>query len=127
MRFIRILAIALSFGIGSAYGSGYQYEKREQDNHVIHIVTINLKDYKIGIVKANDGAPGRETVLAIAQRVKADIAINGGFFEIGGNKDGVPSGTLVIKGHQYNVTDQTQPLMVIDLDKISITEANPKN
>lgn len=127
MQFVRIIVIVLSLGIGSAYGSGYQYEKREQNNHVIHIVTINSKDYKTDIVKANEGALGREKVSSIAKRSKAAIAINGGFFEIGADKDGMPSGTLVIDGHQYNSIDKIQPLMVIDRDKIFIAEANPKN
>ena len=34
----------------------------------------------------------------MAERSKAEIAINGGFFEIGDHRDGNPSGVLIING-----------------------------
>ncbi|HBG34814.1 MAG: hypothetical protein A2W46_04550 [Alphaproteobacteria bacterium RIFCSPHIGHO2_12_42_13] len=105
--------------------SNYTYEKRKTDKQTIHILIINPKDYKVEIVKANDGH-GREPVSVIAQRSNAELAINAGFFEIGANKDGMPSGTLIIDGHQYNIKDQRQPLVVIKSGILSIVQANPK-
>lgn len=105
--------------------SSYIYEKRVIDKKTLHILIINPRDYKVDLVKANEGR-GREPVATIAQRSNADIAINGGFFEIGANKDGMPSGTLIIDGHQYNLKDQKQPLVVIKSGIPSIVQANPK-
>jgi exopolysaccharide biosynthesis protein len=128
MNLLKIVSITtiLWFGKSMAYASSYTYEKRKADKHIIHIIIINPKDYKIDIVKANDGC-GRETVSTIARRSKAEIAINGGFFEIGANKDGMPSGTLIIKGHKYNVKDQRQPLIILKSGALSIAQANPKD
>jgi exopolysaccharide biosynthesis protein len=127
INLLKILIIAVFlFGKSIAYASGYTYEKREIDKHIIHIININPKDFQIDIVKANDGY-GRETVSSIASRSKAEIAINGGFFEIGSNIDGKPSGTLIIKGHTYHIKDQRQPLLVIEAGALSISQANPKD
>lgn len=110
-----------------SYASEYVYEKIEIDKHVIHLVTIEPKYFDIAIVKSNDGAYGRETVPSMAKRSNATVAINGGFFEIGNDKDGMPSGTLIIEGHRYSVKNKVQPLLIIDSDKLSIMDANPNN
>ncbi len=127
MKYIRLFIIAtlLCLGTSLVHAANYHYEKREENNHVIHLVTITPK-HVIEIIKANNGT-GRETVSAIAKRSNATIAINAGFFDIGGKQDGIPSGTLVIKGHTYNIKNRVQPLIVIDSDKLLVTEANPKN
>jgi exopolysaccharide biosynthesis protein len=110
----------------AAQAKAYTYEKRTSGQHIMHIVTIDPKAYRAEIVKSNDGAFGRETVASMAKRSEADIAINGGFFEIGGNRDGKATGTLVIKGHEYKVKNQTQALILINEGTISLTQANPK-
>jgi hypothetical protein len=108
--------------------SSYVYEKKIINNHVIHIVTVNPKHYTVDIVKAaNNGTIGRETVSSIAKKSQAEIAINGGFFEIGSNKDGMPSGTLVIHGAQYGVINKPQPLIIIDKGTLSIELSNPND
>lgn len=108
----------------------YAYEKRQINSNNIHIVTINPKDYGIEIIKANSSdsksSVGRETVSSIATRSHAEIAINAGFFEIGKNKDGMPTGTLIINGKKYNVINKTQSLVVIDSGTMTIDSANPK-
>lgn len=121
-----IAFIVLMFIQGSAQAKAYSYEKRTGGKHVIHIVTIDPKAYQAEIVKSNDGAYGRETVASMAKRAKAKIAINGGFFEIGGDRDGNATGTLVIKGHGYKVKNQTQALVLINDGKISLAQDNPK-
>jgi exopolysaccharide biosynthesis protein len=112
---IRIIAIFLSILTTNAFG--YNYEKKLVNSHVIHILHIN----------PNNGNIGRETVSSMAQKSSADIAINAGFFEIGGNKDGVPSGTLVIHGKAYNLKKVTQPLVIIKNSVISINRSIPIN
>ncbi|MES2215072.1 MAG: phosphodiester glycosidase family protein [Pseudomonadota bacterium] len=104
----------------------YEYQKIKKDNHVIHIVEIDPAAYNIQIARANDGS-GRESIPALAQRVKADIAINGGFFEIGGITDGNPSNTLVIDGKIYALKDEIQSLLIVDKGTLSIKRNNPKN
>ena len=37
-------------------------------------------------------------VRELTERENAEIAINAGFFQIGGNEDGRPTGTLIING-----------------------------
>lgn len=110
-----------------SYASDFVYEKRDIDNHVIHLVLINPKAFDIAFVKSNDGAYGRETVPSMANRSNATIAINGGFFEIGNCKDGVPSGTLIIDGHVYSLKNKIQPLLIIDSNKLSILDKNPNS
>lgn len=123
---IALITIIVWCGKSMAYASNYTYEKRKTDKHIIHVLVVDPKGYEIDIVKANNGV-GRETVSAIAKRSKAEIAINGGFFEIGPKKDGTPSGTLIIKGHKYNIKDQIQPLVIIKPGALSIVQANPKD
>jgi len=122
-----IVATLFCFGTSLVHASNYNYEKLEIKEHVIHMVTVIPKYYDIDIVKANNGAIGRETVSSMAKRTNATIAINAGFFEIGGKRDGVPSGTLVIKGRVYSMKGQVQPIVLINSDKFSIIQANPKN
>lgn len=123
-----IIALACISNIACGSSSDYIYKKLEKDRHVIHAVTLPSKFYDIQIIKAQrnqDG--GRETVSAIAKRSDATIGINGGFFEIGGKQDGMPSGTLVINGHIYGIQDKKQPLLSLDANVLSIKEMNPKN
>jgi len=98
----------------------YSYEKNESDKQITHIIVLNPKNYEIELVRANNNS-GRETVLAIANRYKADIAINGGFF----GKDGMPSGSLIINGHVYHIKNMKQALLIKKNKTLSILQANP--
>lgn len=123
-----IIAFGCISGIACGSASDHTYKKLEKDRRIIHLVTLPSKFYDIQIIKAQrnqDG--GRETVSTIAKRFGATIAINGGFFEIGGKQDGMPSGTLVIDGHVYGIQDKKQPLLSLNADILSIKEMNPKN
>lgn len=122
---LRALIFLVLFGKITAHASNYTYEKRTMDHHVIHIVTLDSKDYEPQIVKA-DSIKKREPVSVLAKRFGASVAINGGFFEIGGKRDGISSGTLVIKGHPYRLRDFVQSLVVIGSGGLVITRANPK-
>lgn len=102
------------------FASEYSYETYKTDTQITHILTLNPKNYEIKFVKANNGT-GRETVLSIANRYNADIAINGGFFE----KDGIPSGTLIINGHVYHKKNIRQALLIEKNKVLSIVQANP--
>lgn len=123
--FLVFIVFLFKINIVNAF-SKHVYEKRIIGNQTIHIVTINPEIYTADIVKANNGAIGRETVASIAKHAQADIAINGGFFEIGTCNDGMPTGTLIVHGKQYALKNQLQPLLVIDKGKVSITAAKPK-
>lgn len=104
----------------------YSYEKRILDKHILHVLILNPDDYEINIVKANNGQGGRESVLSIAKCAKAEIAINGGYFEIGAYNDGNPAGTLIIKNKVYNIVNHVQPLLIIKSNKIFIQNKKPK-
>lgn len=128
MQFIRMLIVMVSACCGSCLTNdpGYHYEVQKLDKHVVHIVTVNPKKYNVNIVKANDGAVGRETVSSMAKRSNAEIAINGGFFEIGDRTDGTPSRSLVIDGKVYKARNQLESLAIVDFGKLLIQSANPK-
>lgn len=124
--FHKLILVTLLISASQAIALGHVYERKEVKQQIIHIITIDPKHYVAEIVKSNDGALGRETVASMAKRSNATIAINGGFFEIGGARDGKATGTLVIKGHKYKVKNQIQPLVVIKDGNISIEQSNPK-
>jgi len=100
----------------------YQYECQKTNNHIIHIVTLNQKDYEIELIKAHSQVFGRETVEAIANRSNADIAVNSGFFEIGYDRDGMPSGTLIIDGKIVGLSTKNHSYLIKHNDKLSIQQ-----
>lgn len=113
--------------VPNIYAGSIQYEKKQVSDKVIHVVTLSPVTYHAELVKANNGT-GRETVLSIAKKVNADVAINGGYFEINKNPtlDGKPSGTLVINHKIYQIKNKQQALLAINKGNISILETNPK-
>lgn len=116
--------IAFATSLESGSDHSYDYEKKITEQSVIHIIKFKQADYLASLVKANSGS-GRETVDSIARRTEADIAINGGFFVIGGKDNGKPTGTLVIDGYKYKLVQKLQSLMVINSGVISLVSANP--
>ena len=68
----------------------------------IHLVEVDPKKYRIAAARALNSGVGRETVSSIAQRTGALIAINGGFFAIGGRYDGDPVGPLRVAGRWFS-------------------------
>ncbi|MDX1917017.1 MAG: phosphodiester glycosidase family protein [Rickettsiaceae bacterium] len=118
---IFLMCIFLSSFANKAFG--YEYQKKQYDLHVVHILKLNPSEYQALIVKANDGKRGRETVSSIANRYNASIAINAGFFEIGGDLDGKPSGSLIIEGKPYGIMNHKQSLVIIENNIISLVES----
>lgn len=119
----KLLIIILLLGSAIAYASDYDYQERKIEGHVIHVVTINPNKYNMQIVKAQGT---RETVPVIAKRANAKIAINGGFFDMGTNRDGMPTGSLVIQGQPYKVKNQIQALAIIHSGIFNIQLVNTK-
>lgn len=92
-----IMAAIISSTANIAYGE-YEYKLIEKDQHKIHVLTLDPNEYDLSMVSSHNSVFGRERVGDIAKRENAQIALNSGFFEIGDNQDGRPTGTLVIDG-----------------------------
>ncbi len=74
------------------------YQRLEQDNHIIHIVKVDPSQFSIKLVSSSEPTLKRETLLQLAHREKASIAINAGFFGIGQNNQAYPSGVFKVNG-----------------------------
>ncbi len=105
--------------------ANYEYKQQFQDKHIIHVLKIDPNYYSAHIVKSNDSKTGREEISSLAQKHGAEIAINGGFFNIGGNLDGFPSGTLIVEDKIYKKINKKQPLVIIKSGALSIKLSNP--
>ncbi len=116
-----ILLISLFY---SSIGYCYDYKKYLIEGQTVHKVLIDPKEYQIAIVRAKDTS-GLETVSSMGMRNHADIAINGGYFKVDAGK-GMPSGTLVIKGHVFGLKNKQQALAIIQSGKLSVQLKNPK-
>lgn len=92
-----IMAAIISLTANIACGE-YEYMLIEKDQHKIHVLTLDPNEYDLSMVSSHNSVFGRERVGDIAKRENAQIAFNSGFFEIGDNQDGRPTGTLVIDG-----------------------------
>lgn len=126
-RYLYVLAFIFSLATNMAESSNYLYEKHILNGSVVHVVTLHPRTYNIKLIKSNDGKMGRENVPSMAKRTKAEIAINAGFFEIGGTLDGKASGTLIIDGKKYNVKKPIQSLLILDKGSLSIKRAKPSD
>ncbi|XVN43773.1 MAG: methyltransferase domain-containing protein [Rickettsia hoogstraalii] len=118
--------LIISFKIYAKEHTGLTYSRYEKDKHIIHVLTIDLKNFELKLVKAHNQVIGRETVDAIARRTNAVAAINAGFFEIAGSDDGRPSLTLMVNGKLFSLRKQLQSLLIIDQNNIQITKASAK-
>ncbi|WP_341763798.1 hypothetical protein [Candidatus Tisiphia endosymbiont of Beris chalybata] len=105
---------------------GLFYNHYVQDQHVIHVLTIDPKYFSVELVKAHNQVIGRETVEAIGLRTGAVAAINSGFFEIGNSEDGRPSLTLMIHGQLFGLRKQLQSLLILDQGNLQITQGTAK-
>lgn len=103
----------------------HQYSLIERDGHKIHVVIIDPKEYEASLVVAHDQVFGRERVGEIAKRENAQIAINAGFFEIGDNQDGRPTGTLVSNGQIYGMRVTEHACLVKNGNKFSVEIVTP--
>ncbi|UZW38769.1 hypothetical protein [Rickettsia conorii] len=93
---------------------------------MIHVLTIDPKNFGLKLVKSHNQVIDRETVNVMAHRTNAAAAINVGFFEIAGSDDGRPSLTLMIDSKLFSLRKQLQSLLIIDQGNIQITKASAK-
>ncbi len=126
IRHFHIAVLVLACMSTAWAGESYRYELIKNNQHLIHLVHLDQAAYDSSLVRAGQRGMGRETVAAMAGRVKAQVAINGGFFYIGDAKDGKPSGTLVIKGKIYGLKNKVQPVLIINNGRVSIRRLNPR-
>lgn len=125
MKILIVLSLALLLNYGIAQAQNPTYECRKESGHVIHIITLDPSQYAINFIKAHNQVFGRETIKSIAQRTNADIAINAGFFEIGGSQDGMPSKTLTIHKKIFGLTFQKQACLTYDQKDFKIQSITP--
>jgi exopolysaccharide biosynthesis protein len=125
MKRLTLMCVAVTINAFNTFA--YEYETRRQDNHFLHIVVINPREYKAEIAKANNAMFGREDVASIASRLDAEIAINAGFFEIKNSATSLPSGTLIVEESIYGLNcDSHHVLKVNEAGKLSIEKFKPK-
>jgi exopolysaccharide biosynthesis protein len=103
----------------------YEYKKIDENGHIIHIIIIDPDVYEASLVPAHNQVFGREKIGDIAKRENADIAINAGFFEIGDNQDGRPTGTLISNGQIYGLRTTKHGCFVKQGDKYSVEIVSP--
>ena len=120
-----LMSIISGFFFASSCLGEYQYRLIEKDKHKIHLIIIDPKEYEASIVSARDGVFGREKIGDIAKRVDASIAINAGFFEIGGNKDGKKVGTIVNDGKLFGLRVSRHDCLVKDGDRFFVDIIEP--
>lgn len=70
----------------------------------IHILKVDPSCFEIVPKRALDDGIGRETVSSLSTRYHATAAINGGFFQIGGNFDGLPLGILKVQDNWFSLS-----------------------
>jgi exopolysaccharide biosynthesis protein len=122
-----LITIAIFLSMLKNIAFGHYYEKKTFNSHIVHILRLDPNKYEANIIKANNGNMGRETVSSMAKKSKASIAINGGFFEIGGQQDGQASGSLAINGRVYRIKKEKQPLIIIKNGLIAIEVGYSEN
>lgn len=125
MKFFLILCLTSLLSIVSIEAQDHTYQCRKDNNHVIHIVTLQPSKYSIAFIKAHNQVFGRETIEAIAKRTGADIAINSGFFEIGEAQDGMPSGTLIINKQILGLNFKKHACLIYDQKTFKIQDITP--
>ena len=91
---------------------GVKYEHIvTEEPQSIHVLDVDPDQVSIIPVRALEDGLGRETVLSMAERYNAIAGINGGFFKIGGNFDGMSMGVLRVEGKWYSLP--TKPSLII--------------
>src|SRR5690606_29191906 len=70
------------------------YKYTTSEHQLVHVAEVDPKQTNIIAASALDLGKRRESVAEIAKFHHALLAINGGFFRIGGAQDGLPAGIL---------------------------------
>ena len=125
MNIVKSLILSLALLLSLPIKADHEYRLIERDGHKIHVVIINPKEYEASLAVAHNQVFGRERVGEIAQRENAQIALNAGFFEIGDNQDGRPTGTLVSNGEIYGMRVTKHACLVKNGDQFSVEVVTP--
>lgn len=88
---------------------GLSYEKMTTDaQQIVHVLIINPERVNLKSVHANNKVQGLDTVSTLARQENAIAAINGSFFRMGENIDGLPAGILKIAGRWFGLAYGTR-------------------
>ena len=74
----------------------------------VHALRIDMSRARLDVIRAKDAAVGLETTSAIAARVGAIAAVNGGYFKTGDDFVGDSTGTLQIDGALWSEPDRAR-------------------
>ena len=74
----------------------------------VHALRIDMSRARLDVIRAKDAAVGLETTSAIAARVGAIAAVNGGYFKTGDDFVGDSTGTLQIDGVLWSEPDRAR-------------------
>jgi hypothetical protein len=91
MRYLFFLFLPL-------FAEPLHYFKDAAFDSVVHVLEVDLSSCSMELIKCD----GLEKTSAVAKRLHADAAINGGFFK----RDGFPSGIFKLHSIQYTPTDR---------------------
>lgn len=105
MRFLLFLIYCLStslFALSEREGIEYQNVTTNK-SQIVHILKIDPSKFKILPKHANNQAIGLETLDSLAREHDAIAAINGGYFHLEDNMQGLPAGILKIDDDWYGI------------------------
>ena len=120
-KYFMYMLFFLSYVSFSFLSFGSEYKKIKVKNHIIYKFVVNTKKYDFKLVKALDLPLGRESVFSMAKRYDAIAGINGGFFSVGGVKNGLPSWIFVNDKVKY-ISSKNNSVLKISKDGISILD-----
>ncbi|GAB4170777.1 MAG: hypothetical protein Tsb006_8050 [Rickettsiaceae bacterium] len=125
MKYLKLLSLLYFTFLSLTALAEYEYELIEEDRHKIHVIVIDPNEYEVSLVAAHDQVFGREKVGDIAKRRNSQIAVNAGFFQIGENQDGRPTGTLVSDGQVFGMRVSKHGCFIKTGDKFSVEMVTP--
>lgn len=126
-NFIIVFFISLQNIIASDKLFEGEYYVEQFDKHKVHLLILDPTKYDMQIVSSHNSVFGRSRLDEIVSSAGADIGVNAGFFEIGANKDGMPSGALVINGKFYGMQSRNLPCIIQRLDLQGQRKVNIEN
>lgn len=79
--------------------TGVRYRRLQKEGpSTIHVLEMDPQYARLEIALGWDTVLGRESLLSIVRRKGALAGINGGYFEVNGDADGLPIGALKVNG-----------------------------
>lgn len=124
--FCGVLHTCLATNLSQNDSANDGYFLEEFDGHKIHLLIIDPAKYEMKLISSHNSVFGRRTVDEIVASIDGDIGVNAGFFEIGKNYDGMPSGALVIDGKFYGMQAKKLPCIIQQKDRVTIEDLQPK-